>query len=92
MPDSTQECLSGCADGHESEPCTLSRSWDRGCVRMHAVQEVDVFVRDTGIGIPEDKFDQIFQAFEQVSWACTIWYCCARSQAGVRAQGCPCKN
>ena len=31
--------------------------------------EVEVAVTDTGIGIPEVKFDQIFLAFEQVRLA-----------------------
>ncbi|KAG2425936.1 hypothetical protein HXX76_013309 [Chlamydomonas incerta] len=36
--------------------------------------EVEVAVADTGIGIPEDKFDQIFLAFEQVDMSVTRKY------------------
>ncbi|KXZ54193.1 hypothetical protein GPECTOR_5g288 [Gonium pectorale] len=36
--------------------------------------EVEVAVTDTGIGIPEDKFDQIFMAFEQVDMSVTRKY------------------
>eukprot|EP00983_Pelagomonas_calceolata_P097462 1158252-Pelagomonas_calceolata.AAC.6 len=51
------------------------------CCCAEYPQEVDVFVRDTGIGIPEDKFEQIFQAFEQAARARSR-YCHSKALPG----------
>jgi signal transduction histidine kinase len=47
---------------------------ERGTIRLHAHASngsVSIAVSDTGIGIPEEKLDQIFQAFEQVDSSST---------------------
>ncbi len=45
---------------------------DQGEIRIGAAQKgsmVEIWVSDTGSGIPEDQFNKIFQAFEQVDSA-----------------------
>jgi len=37
-------------------------------------QTIAIWVQDTGIGIPEDKLEKIFEAFEQVSSECSLPY------------------
>ncbi|GAX76579.1 hypothetical protein CEUSTIGMA_g4025.t1 [Chlamydomonas eustigma] len=49
----------------------------QGTITVSAVQkgsEVEVSVTDTGIGIPEDRFNVIFEAFEQVDMSTTRKY------------------
>ncbi|MDX1906007.1 MAG: ATP-binding protein [Bacteroidia bacterium] len=50
---------------------------DKGSVRVHAREVngmIEVSVSDTGIGIPESKFETIFQEFEQVDGSITRAY------------------
>ena len=41
---------------------------------MSAILQVSISVQDSGCGIPADQHDVIFDAFNQVSHACTLRY------------------
>jgi signal transduction histidine kinase len=54
--------------------CKFTHSGSICVSAVHKGDEVEVSVSDSGIGIPDDKFESIFQAFEQVDMSTTRKY------------------